>query len=116
MPTPRRFFLKSIAAVPLAPGAAAALAQTPSPSPSVSPSPTPSPSPAPPGPVAEALTRVVEQRYGSQLEPADLKEIAKSIDESLQGAERLRKAMKLTNADEPVSTFEARPPARAGRS
>jgi len=59
---------------------------------------------------------VVEQRYGSQLEAADLREIAKSIDESLQGAERLRKAMKLTNADEPVGTFRARPPARAGRS
>jgi hypothetical protein len=114
MPTPRRGFLKSLAAVPLAPGAAAALAQTPSPP--ASPSPVPSPSPSPPGPVAEALTRVVEQRYGSQLEPADLRAIAKSIDESLQGAERLRKAMKLTNADEPVSTFRARPPARGSRS
>jgi hypothetical protein len=111
MPTPRRSFLRSLAAVPLAPGAAAALAQAPAPTPA----PSASPSPAPPGPVAEALTRVVEQRYGSQLEPDDLKEIAKSIDESLQGAERLRKAMKLTNADEPVSTFRARPPARAGR-
>jgi hypothetical protein len=116
MPTPRRGFLKSLAAVPLAPGAAAALAQTPTPSPSPSPAPSASPSPAPPGPVAEALTRVVEQRYGSQLEPADLREIAKSIDESLQGAERLRKAMKLTNADEPVSTFRSRPPAPASRS
>ncbi len=114
MATPRRGFLKSLAAVPLAPGAAAALAQTPTPS--ASPSPVPSPSPSPPGPVAEALTRVVEQRYGSQLEPADLREIAKSIDESLQGAERLRKAMKLTNADEPVSTFRARPPVRGSRS
>lgn len=114
MPTLRRSFLKSIASVPLAPGAAAALAQTPTPTPS--PAPSASPSPAPPGPVAEALTRVVEHRYGSQLEAADLKEIAKSIDESLQGAERLRKAMKLTNADEPVSTFRARPPARASRS
>lgn len=112
MPTPRRGFLKSLAVVPLAPGAAVALAQTPTPSPA----PSASPSPAPPGPVAEALTRVVEQRYGSQLEPADLREIAKSIDESLQGAERLRKAMKLANADEPVSTFRARPPARGSRS
>lgn len=114
MPTPRRGFLKSLAVVPLAPGAAVALAQTPTPP--ASPSPSAPPSPAPPGPVAEALTRVVEQRYGSQLEPADLREIAKSIDESLQGAERLRKAMKLTNADEPVSTFRARPPARGGRA
>jgi hypothetical protein len=114
MPTPRRGFLKSLAAVPLLPAAAAA--QTPSPSPAAAPTPAASPSPAPPGPVAETLARVVEQRYGSQLEAADLREIAKSIDESLQGAERLRKAMKLTNADEPVGTFRARPPARAGRS
>jgi hypothetical protein len=114
MPTPRRGFLKSLAVVPLLPGAAAA--QTPTPAPGPAPSPTTSPSPAPPGPVAEALTRVVEHRYGPQLEAADLKEIAKGIDDSLQGAERLRKAMKLTNADEPVGTFRARPPARGGRS
>jgi hypothetical protein len=66
--------------------------------------------------VAEALTKVVEQRYGSQLAADDLREIAKSIDESLQGAERLRKAMKLTNADEPVTAFRAVPPSRARRS
>jgi hypothetical protein len=116
LPTPRRGFLKSLAVVPLLPSAVAA--QTPTPAPTQAPPPpaSPSPSPAPPGPAAEALTRVVEHRYGSQLEPADLKEIAKGIDDSLQGAERLRKAMKLTNADEPVNTFRARPPARAGRS
>lgn len=107
MPTPRRGFLKSLAALPLLPGVATA--QTPAAAPTPVPSPSASPSPAPPGPVAEALTRVVEHRYGSQLEPVDLKEIAKGIDESLQGAERLRKAMKLTNADEPVNTFRARP-------
>jgi hypothetical protein len=105
MPTPRRGFLKSLAAVPLLP--AAATAQTPTPS--ATPTPAASPSPAPPGPVAEALTRVVEQRYGAQLDADALREIAKGIDDSLQGADRLRKAMKLTNADEPVTTFRARP-------
>jgi hypothetical protein len=79
MSTPRRGFLKSLAVVPLLP--AAASAQTPVPSPSASPAPAASPSPAPPGPVAQALTKVVEHRYGSQLEPADLEEIAKGIDE-----------------------------------
>lgn len=74
MPTPRRGFLKSLAAVPLLPAAAAA--QTPVPS-ATPPAPAASPSPAPPGPIAEALTRVVEQRHGAQLDPDALREIAK---------------------------------------
>jgi hypothetical protein len=106
MGTPRRGFLKTLAAVPFVPAAAAA-AQTPAPSPSPSVSPTP---PPPPGPVAESLTRVVEQRYGAQLDADALREIAKGIDDAQQAAERLRKAMKLTNADEPVTLFGARPP------
>ena len=107
MATPRRGFLKTLVAMPFVP-AAAAVAQTPSVPPT--PSPVPSPSPTAPGPVAEALTRVVEQRYGAQLDPDALREIAKGIDDAQQAAERLRKAMKLTNADEPVTLFGARPP------
>ncbi|MET0556985.1 MAG: hypothetical protein ABW221_28350 [Vicinamibacteria bacterium] len=107
MATPRRGFLKTLVAVPLVP-AASAVAQTPSIAPT--PSPIPSPSPAAPGPVAEALTRVVEQRYGAQLDADALREIAKGIDDAQGAAERLRKAMKLTNADEPVTLFGARPP------
>jgi hypothetical protein len=107
MATPRRGFLKTLVAVPLVP-AAAAVAQTPAAPPT--PPPAPSPSPTAPGPVAEALTRVVEERYGAQLDADALREIAKGIDDAQGAAERLRKALKLTNADEPVTLFGARPP------
>jgi hypothetical protein len=119
----RRRFLRSLAAAPLLP---AALSQTPSPpSPSPAPpsptptipspaSPVPSPSPSPPGPVAQALGDVVRIRYGSQLEEADLAEIRKGIEDNLQAADRLRKAVKLGNGDEPITLFRPRvapPPA-----
>lgn len=107
MPTPRRGFLKTLVAVPLVP-AAAAVAETPAATPT--PAPVPTPSPTAPGPVAEALTRVVEQRYGAQLDADALREIAKGIQDAQDAAGRLRKAMKLTNADEPVTLFAARPP------
>jgi hypothetical protein len=107
MATPRRGFLKTLAAVPLVP-AAAAVAQTPAAAPT--PAPVPSPSPAAPGTVAEALTRVIEERYGAQLDADALREIAKGIQDAQDAAGRLRKALKLTNADEPVTLFGARPP------
>ena len=111
----RRRFLRSLAAAPLLP---AALSQTPrppsppppSPTPTIPPpaSPIPSPSPSPPGPVAQALGDVVRIRYGSQLEEADLAEIRKGIEDNLQAADRLRKAVKLGNGDEPVNIFRPR--------
>jgi len=107
MATPRRGFLKTLVAVPFVP-AASAVAQTPAATPT--PSPVPSPSPTAPGPVAEALTRVVEERYGAQLDAEALREIAKGIQDAQDAAGRLRKAMTLTNADEPVTLFGARPP------
>jgi len=116
MPTRRRSFLKSLAAAPLLPRtllvAPEAAPQAP---PSASPSPAPlppgaSPSPTVPGPVAEALGQVVQQRYGSQLEPGDLDEIKKNIEDNLQAADRLKKALRLINADEPVNLFQATPP------
>ena len=117
----RRRFLRSLAAAPLLPGALAA-PQVPAPStPSPPASPVPSPSPSPPGPVAQALGEVVRIRYGSQLEEADLAEIRKGIEDNLQAADRLRKAVKLGNADEPVNVFHPRlappaaPPARRRR-
>jgi len=114
-PTRRRSFLKSLAAVPLLPRALVGPQTTPSPATAL-PSPSPSPSPSPvPGPVAEALAQVVEQRYGSQLEAADLEEIKKGIEDNLQAADRLKKALKLTNADEPVNLFQASPPAPSKR-
>jgi hypothetical protein len=118
MATRRRSFLKSLAAVPLLPGALAAPQSSPSPQAAPSPAapsvPSPSPSPVP-GPVAEALGQVVQQRYGSQLEAADLDEIKKGIEDNLQAADRLKKALKLTNADEPVNLFQAAPPLPAKR-
>jgi hypothetical protein len=112
VPTRRRSFLKSLAAAPLLPKALVD-AQT-APATAALPSPSPSPSPVP-GPVAEALAQVVQHRYGSQLEAADLEEIKKGIEDNLQAAERLKKALKLTNADEPVNMFQAVPPVPAKR-
>jgi hypothetical protein len=59
--------------------------------------------------VAEALAEAVRHRYGVQLAAGDLEEIKKAIDGNLRAAERL-KALKLGNADEPVTRFEALPP------
>jgi hypothetical protein len=58
---------------------------------------------------------VVKRRYGAQLEGGDLDEIKKNIEDNLQAADRLKKALKLTNADEPVTLFHAVPPVPAGR-
>lgn len=108
MSTPRRRFLKSLAAAPLLPRALVEPQRAPSPAPSPSPSPVP-------GPVAEALAEVVKRRYGSHLQAADLEDIQKGIEDNLQAAERLKKGMKLGNADEPVTLFRARPPAPSKR-
>jgi hypothetical protein len=112
----RRRFLRSLAAAPLLPTALSAFqAPTPpSPAPAAPVPPAPSPSPSPPGPVAQALGEVVRIRYGAQLEGADLAEVRKGIEDNLQAADRLRKGVKLGNADEPVNIFHPRlapPPA-----
>ena len=127
----RRRFLRSLAAAPLLPTALSA-SQAPAPPPPApatppptpaTPSPTvpaPSPSPSPPGPVAQALGDVVRIRYGSQLEEADLAEVRTGIERNLQSADRLRKAVKLGNGDEPINVFHPRlappPPPVARRS
>ena len=106
---PRRQFLKALGAAPLAPSALLAAQATPA-APPAAPSPTPSPGDTPPGPAAQALGQVVRQRYEShQLEAADLAEIDKGIESNLQAADRLKAAIRLGNADEPVTLFEARP-------
>lgn len=105
--SPRRAFLKSLTLAPLLP---AALTQTaPSTSPAPSPAPSPSPSPDALRPVADALAEVSRLRYGAHWEPGDAEEVRRNILDALRSAERLR-AVKLTNADEPVATFQARPP------
>jgi hypothetical protein len=112
--TARRGFLKSLAVTPLVPGAAAALVpqvpSSPAPSPAPPPStPSPSASPSGPGPMAWALAEAVRHRFGAQLTAQELAEVAKGIDDNLQAATRLRDRLRLGNADEPVTLFQARP-------
>jgi len=100
MATARRGFLKSVAAVPLAPAALA-------------------PEAAPPTgheAVAEALAEAVKREFGEHLDAADLDAVRKGLAENLERSERLRRAARLSNADGPVSRFEARPPEAKGRA
>jgi hypothetical protein len=106
--SPRRAFLKSLTAAPLLP-AAFTTTQT-APSPVASPSPSPSPDPN--EPLAQALTEVARRRYGKYWEGDDAEEVRKGIQDGLRAADRLR-TVKLTNADEPVTAFAARPPRAA---
>jgi hypothetical protein len=116
MTTPRRGFLKGLALAPLAPAALAPQA-----APVPAPAPPPSAAPAPPsGPeaVAEALAEAVKREFGAHLDAAELVAVKKELGRNLENAARLRQAARLANADEPVSRFEARPPAapeRGGR-
>lgn len=99
MATARRGFLKSLAVVPLAPAALAPQA-------------TPA-SVAPPSgheAVAEALAEAVKREFGANLDAAELEAVKKELTRGLERAERLRRAARLRNGDEPVSRFEARPP------
>ena len=109
MTTPRRGFLKSLAAVPLAPAAIAPQAV-----PAPAPAPPPVAAPAPPTgheAVAEALAEAVKREFGAHLDGAEIDAVKKELTRNLESAARLRQAARLGNADEPVSRFEARPPA-----
>jgi hypothetical protein len=55
---------------------------------------------------AKALLEIVKRRYGAHLDDAQLAGIGKEIDGRLDSGRALR-AAKLTNADEPDSTFHA---------
>jgi hypothetical protein len=101
----RRHFLRTLAAAPLLPALGDAPAATPS----------PTPAPRAVDASARLLAQVIEQRYGAQLEAGDLDVITKGIGDALEGAARLR-ALRLGNADEPVTLFHARPPGSAGHS
>jgi lipoprotein-anchoring transpeptidase ErfK/SrfK len=96
MPLARRRFLKSAAALPLAPAALA-------------PQSPPTAAPGPPA-VAEALAEAVKQQFGAHLDAGELEAVKKELAEGLERGERLRREARLTNADEPVGRFEARPP------
>ena len=100
----RRRFLAVLGAAPLVP---AAFAQTPA----AAPSPVPAPVPAAPvvaDPAVDALTGLVEQRFGAFLEESQRKDVRETIEWNLKSAAALRK-VKLGNGDEPATVFEARP-------
>ena len=61
--------------------------------------------------MAEALTEAVRREFGAHLDAAELDAVKKELARNLESAARLRQAARLVNADEPVSRFEARPPA-----
>jgi hypothetical protein len=101
MKSPRRGFLIALAAAPLAP-AAVASAQAP---------PVPAPPPAPPADaptLADALTEGARRLFGGQFPGTGQDEVAKGIVANLKAAETLKAARALTNADEPVTTFDPR--------
>ena len=103
MPVARRRFLRSVAAVPLAP---AALAPQSAPSPVATPEGTEG--------VAEALAEAVKRQFGAHLDAAELEVVKKELARGLERGERLRKEARLRNADAPVDRFEARPPQGRG--
>jgi hypothetical protein len=98
--SPRRRFLKVLAAAPIA-GAAAAAAAQPA-----------AQAPAPADPVADALAEVARQLFGAHLDAAELEEVRREIVRNRAAAGRLRAAARLRNADEPATRFEARPKPR----
>lgn len=113
MTTPRRGFLKCLAVAPLTPGALAPQA-----APVPAPAPPPAAAPAPPTgheAVAEALAEAVRREFGAHLDTAELEAVRKELRAGLERGGRLRKAARLSNADEPVNRFEARPPGAPGR-
>ena len=100
MKAPRRVFLGALAAAPLVP-ASLVSAETPSVSPEGA-------------AMAEGLLLVARARFGHHLAPQEVAEVRKGIESVLRSGEKLR-SVALTNADEPVAIFEARPrPSRGG--
>jgi hypothetical protein len=111
MKTARRGFLRTFAAVPLAP-----VVVGPQATPAPAPAPPPGAAPSPPTgheAVAEALAEVVKREFGA-VDAADLAALKKELVRGLESADRLRRAAGLRNSDGPVNLFEARPPATAG--
>jgi hypothetical protein len=60
--------------------------------------------PAKPDPEAEALFEIVRQRYGDRLTQEQLDELSRIVQAQVEAARALR-AMRLTNADEPMQPF-----------
>jgi hypothetical protein len=60
--------------------------------------------PAKPDPEADALFEIVRRRYGDRLTPEQLDDVRKIVKAQVEAARALR-AMRLTNADEPMQPF-----------
>jgi hypothetical protein len=60
--------------------------------------------PTKPDPEADALIEIVRQRYGDRLTPEQFDEVRKIVQAQVEAARALR-AIRLTNADEPVQPF-----------
>ena len=60
--------------------------------------------PAKPDPETDALFEIVRQRYGHRLTREQLDELGKIVQAQVEAARALR-AMRLTNADEPMQPF-----------
>jgi hypothetical protein len=101
MRSARRSFLKALAVAPVLPGSLA-------PQGAAAP---PAGQPQEPASVSEALAEAVRRQFGEHLDPAELEEVRREIERNRSAAARLRAAARLANADEPVTRFEARPPA-----
>ena len=59
-----------------------------------------------PDPETDTLFEIVRQRYAARLEPEQLDELRKIVRGQADAARALR-AVRLTNADEPMQTFAA---------
>lgn len=95
MKAPRRVFLGALATAPLLPAGVARAHAEPPAAPEA-------------GAVAEGLLLAARARFGHHLTPAEVQEVKKGIEYVLRSGEKLR-SVALTNGDEPVGIFEARP-------
>lgn len=99
----RRGFLRALAVAPVAPGA---LERESPPAPAAG-------APALTGAsasVEDALAEAIRLQFGAHLDAAELAEVRRELERNRAAAERLRAAARLTNADDLVNRFEARPP------
>jgi hypothetical protein len=104
----RRSFLKALALTPLAPAVLAGGAPAQNPAPAAPVASPPAPAPSGTEAVAEALAEAVRREHGADLDAAALEAVRKEIARSLESARRMRSALRLGNADEPVTSFSAR--------
>lgn len=100
MKGPRRTFLSALAALPFVPRLAARAGAAPLP---------------PPAAAGSALVEglLAAARAGYALSPDEALEVRKGIEQVSSAAARIH-AHPLANSDEPVLTFEARPPSLRG--